>query len=180
MYQWSAFILIHSHMYIHVWRMCGFTSMIWHHLHSYPLPRYQLLSPIDIQPLVNDLPLQPTSMEWLHSGPFTHKYIHVWRMCGFTSMIWHHLHSYPLPVCQLLSPPDIQPLVNDLWMQPTSTEFVHPDSFTDIFMWHMCRIIATTKISHHRSRSHPSLPLRSDVEVQLNHLALQRHTPVNA
>ena len=50
--------------------MCGFTSMVWNHLH-YPLSPYQLFSPTDIQPLGNHLPLQQPSMECIHPAIFT-------------------------------------------------------------------------------------------------------------
>ena len=70
-YQWSPSKLIHSHMYIHVWRMCGFTSMVQYHLLDHSSLQYQLLSPPNIQPSVNNLSLQQTSMEWIHSDTFT-------------------------------------------------------------------------------------------------------------
>ena len=58
-----------------------FISTTWHHLH-YSLPRYQLLSPADIQPLKSNLSLQHTLMESIHSDTFTDIDIHVRRRFG--------------------------------------------------------------------------------------------------
>ena len=76
-----------------------------------------------------------------------HTYIHVWRMCCSTSMIWNHLHVYALPRYQLLSPPDIQSLVNDNCMQHSSMEWIHPDTFADTHIF-MC-ICEVCVVSHY-------------------------------
>ena len=124
-YQWSPSTLIYSHIYIHVWRMCGFTSMIWHHL-LYSLPPYQLLSPTDIQPLANDHSTQQASMQWLLSDTFTHMHSCV----TFVSGRWSHHNP--------------------------------------------------TMISHNPFHSHPALLLQSAIELQPNHLVEQHNTPIHA
>ena len=76
---------MHSQICVHVWRMCGFTSMIWHHL-LHPLPPFQLLSPTDIQSLGNDLSLQPAAIECIQTDIFAHLYSCVMFVSG------HWLH----------------------------------------------------------------------------------------
>ena len=153
-YQWSPSTLTHSHTHIFmcdVRRTCGFTSMIWHHLRY--LPPYQLLSPTEIQPLVNDHCMQHISMECLHSDSIrTNTYVHVWRMCGFTSMIWRHLLD-PLPPYQLHSPTDIQPLASNHTLQQWSMESFHPDTFAHVHIF-MCDVCVRPLIA---SQSHNHL-----------------------
>ena len=105
------------------------------------------------------------------------------RMCGFTAMAWRHLRDYPLPPNQLLSPPNIQPLVNDHSMQRKATKSFHSDTIRHNHMWHMYQVIdcmASADISHHPSRWHPFHVLRSEIELQPNHLVEQRRTSSHA
>ena len=51
---------------------------------QYLLPLYQLLSPTDIPPLVNDQTMQQESMEWIHSDTYS-QMIYSCMVCGFTS-----------------------------------------------------------------------------------------------
>ena len=151
--------------------------MVWHHLHGF-LPQYQLLSPPNIQPLVDDYFLKQSPMELIHSGTCTQIYSCVRYEWFRISDLNLHVHS--LPPNQLLSPPNIQPLASDLAVQHASMESFPPDTFTDMFVWWVGSFDVMITITPNPSRWHSSLFFRSDIELKLNHIVWQHHIPIHA